>query len=70
MHHRGHEQPFMHTLRHLVLTGEQRARIHAIYHSARPRAEVLAKECRSNLDQLMTTPPGDAAFAALLDTAR
>jgi Spy/CpxP family protein refolding chaperone len=70
MHNRGHEHPFMHILHQLDLTAEQKAKIHAIYEATRPNMESLGKSTHGTMEQLMTTPPGDASYAALVDTAK
>ncbi len=69
-HYRGHEHPFMHILAKLNLTAEQKDKIHAIYKASRPNMESLGRSMHSNMEQLMTTPPGDAAYTALVDTAK
>jgi len=69
-HYRGHEHPFMRILHQLNLTAEQKNKIHAIYEAARPNMESLGKSMHSNMEQLMTTPPSDAAYTALVDTAK
>lgn len=65
-----HDHPFMHVLHQLNLTTDQKTKIHAIYDEARPQMESLGMSTRSNMEQLMTTPPGDAAYTALMDNAK
>ena len=60
----------MHVLRQLDLTAAQKEQIDSIFSSARPQMESLGKSTRDNMQALMTTPPGDASYAALLDSAK
>ncbi len=70
MRHQGLEHPFMRVLHHLNLTAAQKKQIHSIYQAARPQMESLGRSIRSNMDELMMTPPGDAAYSALIETAK
>jgi len=69
-HHYPRAHPFMRILHQLDLTADQKSKIYAIYETGRPNMESLEKSTRSNLEQLMSTPPGDAAYATLSETAK
>jgi Spy/CpxP family protein refolding chaperone len=68
--HRGHEHRFMRVLHQLNLTADQKTQIHSIFEGARPQMESLGKSTRENMEQLMSTPPGDAAYSALVESAK
>ena len=57
-------------LRHLDLSKEQRARVQAIHSSLRPRADVLRTTVRRDRIALLTTPPTDPAYSALLEQSK
>jgi len=69
-YHYWHEHPFMRVLHQLNLTDDQKKQIHSIYEGARPQMESLGKSTRSNMEQLMTTTPGDATYSALVESAK
>jgi Spy/CpxP family protein refolding chaperone len=69
-HHHMRAHPFMRILRQLDLTADQKSKIHAIYETGRTNMESLEKSTRSNLERLMSTPPGDTAYATLTETAK
>jgi Spy/CpxP family protein refolding chaperone len=60
----------MHVLHQLNLTADQKTKIHSIYEAGRPHMESLGKSTRSHMEALMTTPPGDATYAALVEAAQ
>jgi Spy/CpxP family protein refolding chaperone len=62
--------PFMRVLKQLALTAAQKAQIESIFSTARPQMESLGNSTREKMEALMTTPPGDAAYAALLESAK
>ena len=57
-------------LSQLKLTAEQTARVDAIYAESGPQLQSLLIADRSTRDRLVSTPPTDANYAALLATAK
>jgi Spy/CpxP family protein refolding chaperone len=60
----------MRVLHQLNLTADQKTLIHSIFEGTRPQMESLGESTRENMEQLMTTPPGDAAYSALVESAK
>ena len=62
--------PFLLILHQLNLTAEQKTQISSIVSSARPQMQSLGKNMNESMEALMTTPPGDAGYAALVENAQ
>jgi Spy/CpxP family protein refolding chaperone len=64
------EHPLLRVLHKLQLTAAQKTQIKSICEATRPNAESLAKSMHENLEALISTPPSDARYQALLETAK
>ena len=69
-HHGGAGMEFMHVLKQLNLSPEQKTQIKSIMDSARPQLQALGDSMRQNHEALMSTPPTDASYPALLQKAK
>lgn len=67
-----HEQPhpLLHVLHRLNLTAAQKSQIDSVCEAMRPQMRSLAESTHENLEALFGTPPSDARYAALLETAK
>jgi Spy/CpxP family protein refolding chaperone len=57
-------------LHHLDLSTEQRARVQAIHVALKPRVEAVRVAARRDRDALVTMPPTDPAYGALLEQSQ
>jgi len=69
-HHHGPAGRFMHVLKQLNLTPEQRTQINSIFAAAKPQFQSLGADMRSNADAMAAMSPTDAGYPALLATAK
>lgn len=54
----------------LDLTAEQKKQVKAIFSSAKPQLQAVHESGRATRDQLAITPPTDAGYAGLVETAK
>lgn len=69
-HGHGHGHEFMHVLKQLNLTAEQRTQIKSIFESAKPQLKATHDSMRANHDALLAAAPTDANYPALLATEK
>jgi periplasmic protein CpxP/Spy len=63
-HHRG--ASFMHVLRKLNLTPEQKTQVHAIFAQAKPQLDAMRGSARDNHTALTAAAPTDAKYPELI----
>jgi len=69
-HHGRGGMEFMHVLKQLNLSDEQKTQIKSIMEGARPQMKALGDSMRQNHEALLSTAPTDASYPALLQTAK
>jgi Spy/CpxP family protein refolding chaperone len=69
-HHHGPAGRFMHVLKQLNLSAEQKTQIKSIFEAAKPQFQALGANMRSNAEALAGMSPTDAGYPALLATAK
>ncbi len=69
-HHHGPAAHFMHVLKQLNLSAEQKTQIKGIFASAKPQFQALRESMRSNREALAAATPSDANYPALLATEK
>jgi periplasmic protein CpxP/Spy len=69
-HHGGAGMEFMHVLKQLDLSPEQKTQIKSIMESSRSQFQALGDSMRQNHEALLSTPPTDASYPALLQKAK
>ena len=69
-HHHGPAGRFMHVLKQLNLTAEQKTQIKSIFEAAKPQFRTLAANNRRTAEELVGMSPTDAGYPALLATAK
>jgi Spy/CpxP family protein refolding chaperone len=76
MRHGWHEEPggpgggLHRTLDKLDLSKEQTAQVQAIFDAARPQMHAVRESGRVNREKLLSTPPTDPGYAALIASAK
>lgn len=63
-------QGFLHALRQLNLSADQKTQVRSIFAQAKPQLRALRTNLRSTHDLLAVTPPTDAGYATLLAAAQ
>ena len=69
-HHHGPAAHFMHVLKQLNLSAEQKTQIKGIFASAKPQFQALRESMRSNREALAAATPSDSNYPALLATEK
>jgi len=69
-HHHGPGARFMHVLKQLNLSAEQKTQIKGILTAAKPQFQGLRESMRSNHEALAAAAPTDAGYPALLATEK
>jgi periplasmic protein CpxP/Spy len=69
-HHHGPGGRFMHVLKQLNLTAEQKTQVKSIFETAKPQFKSLGANMRSNAEALAGLSPSDPGYPALLATAK
>lgn len=69
-HHHGPAGRFMHVLKQLNLSAEQKTQIKSIFEAAKPKFQALGANTRSNAEALAGMAPTDAGYPALLATEK
>ena len=69
-HRHGPAGRFMHVLKQLNLTAEQKTQIKSIFEAAKPQFKSLGADMRSNAEAMAGMSPTDSAYPALLATAK
>jgi Spy/CpxP family protein refolding chaperone len=69
-HHGGAGMEFMHVLKQLNLSPEQKTQVKSIMESARPQFQALGDSMRQNHEAMLSTAPTDASYPALLQKAK
>ncbi|MGD0492128.1 MAG: hypothetical protein ABSC32_11305 [Steroidobacteraceae bacterium] len=69
-HHHGHRGGFFFVLHKLGLTADQKAQVKSILASEKSQFEALRASAKANHTALETTPPTDAGYPALIQTAQ
>jgi Spy/CpxP family protein refolding chaperone len=68
--HHGPAGHFMHVLKQLNLSAEQKTQIKSIFDTAKPQFKALHESMRSNHDALLAATPSDADYPALIATEK
>jgi Spy/CpxP family protein refolding chaperone len=72
--HHGHHHhglgPMGFVLHQLNLTADQKARVKGVFNDEKSQFEALRTSSKSNREALATTPPTDAGYPALIQTAQ
>jgi Spy/CpxP family protein refolding chaperone len=68
--HHGAGMEYMHVLKQLNLSPEQKTQIKSIMESSRTQFKALGDSMRQNHEALLSTPPTDASYPALLQKAK
>src|ERR1700733_282093 len=68
--HHGAAGHFMHVLKQLNLSAEQKTQVKSIFASAKPQFQALRESMRSNHEALAAATPSDSNYPALLATEK
>jgi periplasmic protein CpxP/Spy len=69
-HHHGPAGRFMHVLKQLNLSAEQKTQIKSIFETAKPQFQALGANMRSSAETLASMAPTDSGYPALLAAAK